>query len=247
MYAYVFDSFLQERKYNHDISLIENRLATLGITGRTEKITILKNTSEAVRQAIKRGADTVVLVGNDETVTRILPQLIDHDVTLGLIPLGPHQTIARALGIPDGVSACDVISRRIVHRLDLGKANTTYFLLNLTAPAGVAVACDGQYTISSTDPNGLIAVVNFPGPAGGGRPDDGQLELVITPGPEKRGWRGLRHQSHGSVFPIRQVKITAAEGSASLLLDGLVTLKTPVTVEAAAGKLEVIVGKSRTF
>lgn len=246
MYVYIFDSFLQDRKYAHELSQVENRLAALGIQGRYEKMTILKNMSEAVRQAIKRGATTIVLVGNDETFTKVLPQLVDHDVTIGFIPLGPHQTIPRALGVPEGLAACDAISRRIVQRIDLGKANNAYFLLNLTAPPTVAITCDGQYSVTSSDPSGLLAITNFAIEDGGGRPDDGRLELVISPDRKRRGWSWGR-QSAGSVFPITKAKISAAEGSTNLLLDGRVTIKTPVTVEAAPAKLEVIVGKDRSF
>lgn len=247
MYAYVFDSYLQDRRYQHDISQIENRLATLGIQGRSEKMTILKNMAESVRQAIKRGATTIVIVGNDATVTRLLPHLVGQPITLGLIPLGPHQTIARALGIPDGLAACDVISKRIIHKLDLGKANTAYFLLNLTTAPGATVTCDGQYSISTDDPTSVIAVTNFPGPESHGRPDDGRLELVVSPGEGGRRWSPFRRTSATSVFPIRQAKVTSVDAPVNLLLDGLVTMKTPVTVEAAPGKLEIIVGRNRGF
>ena len=59
MYAYIFDSFLQERKYQHELGQIENRLATLGIQGKIEKMTILKNIQEAAptsHQARRRNA-----------------------------------------------------------------------------------------------------------------------------------------------------------------------------------------------
>src|SRR5690349_13808036 len=135
MYFYVFDSYLQDRKYANEVARVETRLGTLGIQGRQEKITILKNIHEALKEAIKRGATTIVAVGNDKTVTKILPQVVEHGLTLGLIPLGPEQTIADSLGIPHGVSACDSLSRRVMRRLDVGQANNQYFLLQLQAPA----------------------------------------------------------------------------------------------------------------
>lgn len=246
MYAYIFDSFLQERKYQHDIGQIENRLATLGIQGKSEKMTILKNIQEAARLAIKRGAETLVVVGNDETVTKVLPQMIDSRVTLGLIPLGPNQTIARILGIPVGLSACDVLSRRIVRHIDLGRANNAYFVFNLAAPAGVAIDC-GKYAITSLDPAGTMMIANFPTAGAQGAPDDGRLELIVAPGQEKRGWGGLRRTAGGSVFSITNVKVTSPQGPVSVVLDGQVTLKTPVTVEIERKKLAVIVGKGREF
>ncbi len=247
MYAYIFDSFLQERKYQHDLGQIENRLATLGIQGRSEKMTILKNIQEASRQAIKRGVETLVVVGNDATITKVLPQVVDQKVTLGLIPLGPDQTIARVLGIPDGLPACDILSRRIVRRLDLGRANAAYFLYSLVAPSTVTVDCGGKYSITSLDPSGTLTVANFPIGQGHGRPDDGQLELVVTPGQAGRGWGGFRRTGSTSVFPLTKAKLTSAGDPATLTLDGQVMIKTPVTLEVARKKIGVIVGKERGF
>lgn len=246
MYAYIFDSFLQDRKYHHDIGQIENRLTALGIQGKSEKMTILKNFQEAARQAIKHGVETLVVVGNDETITKILPQIIDSKVTLGLIPLGPNQTIARILGIPVGLGACDVLSRRIVRKIDLGKANNGYFLFTLSTPPGIVVDC-GKYTITSLDPAGTMTVANFPTGEAKGNPDDGKLELIVAPGQEKRGWGSLRRGDRGSVFSITHVSLTSPQGPLSVLLDGQVTLKTPITVEVAKKKLALIVGKDREF
>ena len=244
MYAYIFDSFLQDRKYHHDIGQIENRLATLGIQGKSEKMTILKNFQEAARQAIKRGAETLVVIGNDETVTKVLPQLIDAKVTLGLIPLGSNQAIAKILGIPVGLAACDALSRRVVRKIDLGKANNAYFLFTLTAPAEVTVDC-GKYSITSLDPSGTITVANFPVGESRGLPDDGKLELIVAPGEAGRGWG--RRGGTESIFPITNIKLTSSQGPVSAILDGQVTIKTPVTVEVAKKKLAVIVGRDREF
>ncbi len=243
MYAYIFDSFLQDRKYAHDITQIENRLVTLGIQGRTEKMTILKNIQEAVRAAIKRGATTIVVVGNDETVNKVLPQLVEEKITLGFIPLGPNQSIAQVLGIPEGLAACDVISRRVVRHLDMGRVNTMYFLFSLSAPANVIFDC-GDYTVSSLDPAGSFTIHNFASPHTHGRPDDGQVELVVQGGQEQRSWLGRKHNSAPSTFSLQQAKITSLNGSAMITLDGQLSVKTPATLEVVKGKLDVIIGKN---
>jgi diacylglycerol kinase family enzyme len=245
MYAYIFDSFLQDRKYVHDISQIENRLVALGIQGRTEKMTILKNLAEGARQAIKRGATTLVVVGNDETITRVLPILTEHEVTLGIIPLGPHQSIANILGIPEGVAACDTVSRRVIRHLDMGRANNAYFLFSLVAPATVSVDC-GRYTISSTDPAGTLTITNFSLDGTTSKPDDGKLELVVAAGEHRRGW-GIRRDTTTSVFSITKATLTCAGTPATVTLDGQVVIKTPIELEVGSKKVDVIVGKSRHF
>lgn len=244
MYFYVFDGSLQQRKYAAEIARIETRLAALGLQGRQEKITILKNIQETVAEAIKRGATTVVAVGNDRTVSKILPQVVDHDLTLGLIPLGPEQTIADYLGIPHGVAACDVLSRRVIRRLDVGKANSQYFLLRLQAPARTTAVCDDTYSVESLDPQGTMAITNL-GPAVGS-PDDGRLELVVQGSGAARWPLFRRSYNADSIFPIRRARLQCRTDE-TILLDGQIVVKTPTQVTVGSKKLEVIVGRHRHF
>lgn len=249
MYFYIFDSFLQEKKHGTTIAQIETRLASLGIQGRTEKITILKSLTETTREAIKRGATTIVAVGNDKTVTKLLPIVIEHDLTLGIIPVGEPQLIADYLGIPPGARACENISRRIIERLDIGLANNQHFLLEATIPAQSRVMCDGKYAVESLDPHDTMLISNF-GQSAPGNPRDGKLELVVQ-GQASGGWFNKR-SSRGSVFPLKKAKIERdplldPTGGASLVLDGQLLLKTPATIEVLPKKLSVIVGRDRAF
>lgn len=247
MFFYLYDNFLQDRKYHNDLNQIETRLANLGIQGRSEKITILKNIPDATRLAIKRGADTVIAIGNDQTIVKLLPSVVETNTTLGLIPVGPHQTMAHVLGVPIGATACEVVSRRIVRRLDLGLVNSQYFLTSLEAPGTVIAACDGKYNVTSLDQSGRISLMNFQNELSHGRPDDGVLELVISPGHGHLAWRAFHRAQPGSVFTVKSVKFTSAGGPINMLLDGQITIKTPVIVKVAAKKLRVIVGKNRQF
>jgi diacylglycerol kinase family enzyme len=247
-YFYVFDSFLQEPKYRSELIKIETRLATLGIHGRAEKITILKNIQEAVREAIKRGTETIVVVGNDKTVSKILPEIVDHQVMLGLIPLGEPITIATDLGIPAGATACDVLSRRVVKALDLGKANSHYFILQVTAPAGAQILCDGKYTVQSLDPAGTMVINNLGRYDRVTNPTDGRLEIIVPGRTSGRGWfsRGSAAQA-SSVFAVKKARVTGDHAASSLILDGQVVVKTPITIEAVPRKLKIIVGPHRSF
>lgn len=244
-YAYVIDAALNDPKYRAELNRIETRLATLGLQGRWERLTILKNIVDTVGDAIKRGAGTVVVIGSDQTVTKILPIIIEHGVTLGFIPLGPDQTIAAALGLPVGLAACDCLSRRVIEHLDVGRANQQYFLLNVTAPAPSSITCDGAYTVTSLDPHGRVAITNLGPRDQRGRPTDGRLELVVQPAGGGSWWsRGSTSQA--SVFPITKAKIQAPSEIASVL-DGQVIIKSPITVDVVRRKLAVIVGPHRTF
>ncbi len=245
-YVYVVDAFINDPKYRTDVVRIESRISSLGLQGRWERMTILKNIHDTTEEAIKRGAGTVVIVGNDETVTKVLPSVVDHDVAMAMIPLGPGQAVAQALGLPMGVAACDCLSRRIIQHVDIGRANKHYFLLSLSAPAPTAITCDNSYTVTSLDPSGQILINNL-GSVGGGRPNDGRLELMVQSGQGGRRswWRSGGHTA--SIFPIHEAKVQGRGEQESVVLDGQTIVKPPLTVDVLPKKLSVIVGPERTF
>lgn len=248
MYAYVFDSLVQDKKYRTESIRVETRLATLGIQGRQEKITILKNIQETVRDLIKRGAETIVAVGNDQTVIKVLPLLMEHDITLGIIPIGPDQAIAKYLGIPDGPAACDVLSRRVIRKLDIGKANTHYFLLQASLPHHALILCDGQYTVSALDSESQMWLTNLSQSTDRSSPEDGRLELMVQGPASRSGWSMFRKSaSDVSVFPVRTAKVQSHHDQSPVILDGHTQVKAPVTIEVVARKLAVIVGRDRHF
>lgn len=55
---------------------------------------------EAARQALSAGFDTIVAVGGDGTVSRVADELVGSQATLGIIPTGTANLIARELRIP---------------------------------------------------------------------------------------------------------------------------------------------------
>lgn len=244
MYAYVFDSFVQDQKFRSEASRIETRLSTLGIQGRSEKITILKNIQDSVRSLLKRGADTLVVVGNDQTVVKVLPIIIEADATLGIIPVGPSQQIATALGLPGGAGACDMLSRRIIRRIDVGTVGNATFLVRVDLPAGARIQCDGNYTVEGLEPDVTMSIVNLGSARSGGLPDDGRIELVVTG--RTGGWFG-RAGGEPSVFSLTKAKIERTGGDARMILDGQVTMNPPATIGVLRKKLHIIVGRDRAF
>ncbi len=256
MYYYVYDSFLDDKKYQPLLHKIETRLMDLGISGRTEKLTILKSFKEIVRSATSKGVDTLVAVGNDETFSKIISFLSDHSIILGMIPIGPNNTIASMLGIPQGESACNVLSARIVEKLDLGKANDAYFISSLEIPTERDVIMDcGGYNISPLSTTNSISIRNFGslnnttmGRKKISSPTDGILEAVISSKKRRSGFFKRQTQfTDDSVFPFKKIKIKCNRESLPIVADGQTTIKTPVTVEVLPKKLKVIVGKNRMF
>jgi diacylglycerol kinase family enzyme len=71
----------------------------------------------------------VIAAGGDGTVRACAEGMLDSEVPLGLIPIGTGNALARDLGIPEDVEASiDVLSRGIIHPIDVGVANGEPFV-----------------------------------------------------------------------------------------------------------------------
>lgn len=258
MYYYIYDSYLNDKKYEIILHRIENRLMDLGINGKREKLTLLKSLREIVEQGIKSQAETIVVVGNDRTISKVISFLPNYSVILGIIPVGPENKIAKILGIPEGERACDVLSGRIIEKIDLGKVNNNYFLFSLEIPTKqeVVLECE-NYQITPLANSETISICNLGNIFNGKvdlykkvyNPRDGVLEAVITPGSDLPRFFGIfkRQYTKESVFFIRKVKIKSVKESISMKADGEVVVKTPAIIEVAPKKLKIIVGKNRMF
>jgi len=258
MYYYIYDSFLNDKKYEMTLYRVENRLMDLGINGKIEKLTLLKSFKEVVEQAVKNNAETLVVVGNDKTISKVISFLPNYSLILGIIPIGTDNKIAEILGIPMAEKACDVLSSRIIERIDLGKVNNNYFISCLEIPAKqeVTLECEG-YNICPLNSSRMISICNF-----GNifrtqnfqhekiyNPKDGVLEAVIASEPAGRGLFKIFQKQYNkeSVFPIKKIKIKSFKECLPVIADGEMVVKTPVTVEVVPRKLKIIVGKNRMF
>ncbi len=257
MYYYIYDSFLSDRKYSASLERVEARLMSLGINGRIEKMTLLKSLREVISDAIKKGASTIVAVGNDETVSKIINFLPNLSVTLGIIPFGDNNAIATSLGIPKEENACDILSSRIIEHIDVGKANDCYFISSLTVPAQKEVVFDwGTYQVKPISDQSQITICNFntnddfskKSMGKSCNPHDGILEAIFKT-PEEHGWFSFAKKTYStaSVFPFTKIKIKCSAECLPVIADGQTTIKTPVTVEVVPKKLKLIVGKNRMF
>jgi hypothetical protein len=246
MYLYVYDSFLSHQKYAPLITAIERRVADLDIKGRVARLSVLKNTQELLRDAVKAGTSTIVAIGDDETFAKIINIVANLDVTLGLIPADGKSKIARVLGIPPRELACDVLAARIIKKLDLGKINNYFFLSSAEiSNADVRISCNG-YSVQPTTKLNSVRICNVDWDSDSvSNPTDGVLEAIITPIEER--WLTKR-QLRSTVLPFTKIRISAGDGGGvPILTDTQTILKTPAVVEIAPRKLRIIVGTRRRF
>ena len=128
MYCYVYDEALQDRRFERELAYIETRLTDLGIAGKIARLALFRDANELIREEIRGGVTTVVAVGNDTTLRRVLDAVGDKKTVVALLPIGPQGAMTELLGMPTGVAACDVLSARIIESLDLGEVNGKRFL-----------------------------------------------------------------------------------------------------------------------
>lgn len=80
------------------------------------------------KAAIKDNYEVIVAVGGDGTVNEISKAIINTNVTLGIIPFGSGNGLARSLKIPlDAVKAINVLNKKNIDVIDSAKLNEHYF------------------------------------------------------------------------------------------------------------------------
>lgn len=247
MYLYVYDSFLNQKKYQTQIAKIETRLNDLGVGGKICRLNILRNTAEVIEDALRKNTSTVVAVGNDKTLTQVINLAFDFDAVIGYIPMDSESKLANALGLGYDELACETIAQRLIKKIDLGKINDNYFLDNAQFSGGKPIFDFGDYQISPTADNTMASIANISSSLKEGRkfdPTDGQLEVVIE-STEKSLWR--KKKISLSVFPFNQVKIKSSGEPSIITLDNQQIVKTPAEATIIKQRLKIIVGQERWF
>lgn len=255
MYLYLYDNFLKGKKYDTTVKAMETRLTDFGIAGKIIRLQNYSNALSIIEEEIKRGATTVVIVGNDETFGHVLSRAAVCDVPFGFLPVGPNNSIAEVLGIPVGVDACDILSRRRKVKLDTGWFNNRYFVSQLhIPPSEISVEYDEKFKVSARYGKIELVVCNlqpfFWKEKGkrkqevAVRPQDGKLEAFLRPVVGK-GIIGNVYDEP-SIFPFEEM-IISGKKPFRVEADGKVSKETRVTIRLAKKRLEIIVGKRRRF
>ncbi|MEK7452063.1 MAG: diacylglycerol kinase family protein [Patescibacteria group bacterium] len=242
MYCYLYDDFIQgNKRFEKELALVENRLTDLGIAGKISRLALFRNAEEMIRDEIDKGVTTVVVLGNDDTVRKVLNVLAESRVVFGIIPIGPKNELARLMGVPEGVAACDILSSRRVETIDIGLVNGRKFIMGISVPQFRAeLTCEDKFRIIPTSfaellINNLATVCN---------PCDGFLQAIIR-ADVKRGFF-KRSTIEESTLPLQTMSIRA-EKPIKIFVDGEEMEGTRFDISVEMKCLKIITGKDRVF
>lgn len=89
---------------------------------------------QAILEAKKKGAKVVAIGGGDGTLRLAAKSCIKHDLTMGMIPSGTGNALARELGVPlNPVKALEFITTDgVIRDIDVGYFNDELFLTSAT-------------------------------------------------------------------------------------------------------------------
>lgn len=108
----LIDAHLDKTKFNPNYSFTE----------------YIGHAAELAEEAANKNFDVIVAVGGDGTINEIAPKVMQLNKTLGIIPFGSGNGLARSLKIPmDSKKAIQLINTFDTKIIDAAKLNNKYF------------------------------------------------------------------------------------------------------------------------
>lgn len=223
---------------------MEIRLTDLGLNGKILRLAGIKNIKAAIQNEIRIGAKTIVAVGNNQTVLKIIGAIIDNDIfgdfqkktLLGIIPVGDDNSVAASFGIKNYEDACNILLARRVEKIDLGLAGTHHFLNELLIESMGTTLEIGDYSMEMTE-KGEVRIINLLKDKKDGLksdPHDGLLDIYIR-----------TNKKDETYLNSKTLKIFNPKEK--LIADGVIEIETPTEISVLKNRVNIIVGKDRVF
>lgn len=248
MYYYIYDNYLNESKYKGALFKIESRLTDLGINGKIVRLSVLKNLQKNIFDEFNSSIKTIVVIGDDKTLNQSINLTPNLDKVFGYIPVTNTSKIAKIMGIPTYEDACNVLSTRIIKKIDLGKINDLYYFFTCLEMPGdtLNITCDNNYFINVEGKNNIITINNISLKSDSEilntLNNNGLIKLEIKH-TEKKWFKPAKETF--SKFKAKKIDITSDKSIPILITDEKKIIKPPLKIKIAEKKLNLIVGKNR--
>ena len=133
------------------LSEIVRSLRAHGIDAQIGLKTSGKAARSMARDAVRSGHPLVVVAAGDGTIEEVASQLVGSSTTLGIVPIGTNNNLARSLGVPLGIDdACALIAMGTTRHIDAGRVvssghpDVEYFLEGAGVGLSAVAALAGQ-------------------------------------------------------------------------------------------------------
>lgn len=238
-FAYVYDERLSEQGFQRDVARFEADLAGCGIGGRVARLTLFRNVKDSVDDFVRDGIRHVVIVGDDDTLLRMMWFLPDMSVTVGFVPLIGTSSLGKLLGARDTASAIKTLTGRLTRTFDIGKVGDRLFLTKVVIPDTRAeLEVDGRFRLRPTE-GGTIVISNL----GEGDPCDGLLDVRVSSvmAPKTFFW-GKPKESFETVLRLTRGHVRSVE-PVRLIVDGQSLEGTSFRIGILPEKARFLVGR----
>ncbi|PIT94551.1 hypothetical protein COT98_03100 [Candidatus Falkowbacteria bacterium CG10_big_fil_rev_8_21_14_0_10_39_9] len=240
MNVFIYDDFL--KKHTKTVNNTEILLHKLNLNGKIVYLESIRNINDLIRDEVNNGAKTIIAVGNNKTINKVLNGMMSGDnqnIALGIIPIGNNNSIAQTCGIRNEKEACEILLARRIEKIDIGYANKIHFIANAKIKAKGAIIKIDDFSIDQTE-NGEIIIINLPDKKCStqnilANPQDGQLNLLINNGGKKYG-----------LLSVQTMELEN-DREEKLILDESVAIDTPAQIGIGDHQISLIVGKKREF
>lgn len=246
MNAYIYDDFLNKSRYRRALNKVEIRLTDLGLNGKIIRLGAIKNVKEVIQTEIKNGIKNIIAVGNNETANKVISAMITNktygffqkDILFSIIPIGDNNSIAASFGIKKEDDACNILLARRIKQIDIALAGNNIFLNKAELVSDNAQIKIGEdYTLELTKKT-KVKIVNLNDDADliykeRVDPCDNLLNLVVNN-------RGIDN----TFITSNNIRIS---GEGQLILDESVSVPLPTDIGIISEKINIIVGKDRSF
>lgn len=239
-FAYVYDERLAEQKFHRVVARFEADLAGYGIGGRIARLSLFKKAKDSVDDFVRDQIRHVVVVGDDDTLLRMMWFLPELPVTIGFVPLlAKASAFSALLGIKNTKTAIRALAGRMTATFDIGKVGDRYFLTKLVIPDTRAeLEVDGKFRLRPTE-GGTIVVSNL----GEGNPRDGLLDVrVSSAGAPKSFFWGEPKESFETVLRLTQGYVRSDE-PVRLIVDGQALEGTSFKIGVLTKRVKFLVGR----
>ncbi|MBI2448185.1 hypothetical protein HYV44_01320 [Candidatus Microgenomates bacterium] len=106
---------------------IKQYLIDLGATGEFINLAKKGDAGKAIKEAKKKGTDTLVAIGGDGLLYQIIQEIAHEKINLGVIPIGHSNLLAHFLGIDSWQTGCESLVKGYVAKISLGVVGGRYF------------------------------------------------------------------------------------------------------------------------